>query len=120
MIMSNPELMRTMMMANPEMQALAQRNPELASLLNDPALLRQSLEIARNPSMMLEQQRNNDRAMQNIEMLPGGTRPGLIRHGPCARSAKARSTPASRRGGRRTRAQGLTPSAACTRTCRSP
>ena len=80
-MMRNPEFMRNMMMANPEMRALAERNPELAHLLNDPALLRQSLEIARNPSMMLEQQRNNDRAIQNIEMLPGGTEPASARPG---------------------------------------
>jgi len=74
--LNNPELMRSLMMANPEMQALAERNPELAHMLNDPALLRQSLEYARNPSMMAELQRNTDRAMQNIEMLPGGTHRG--------------------------------------------
>jgi hypothetical protein len=70
--MANPALMERLVMANPQMQALAQRNPDLAHALRDPGTLRQILETARNPALMREQQRHTDRAMQNIEMMPGG------------------------------------------------
>ncbi|GAB4838652.1 hypothetical protein Ancab_028196, partial [Ancistrocladus abbreviatus] len=42
------------------------RNPELAHILNDPSILRQTLETARNPELMREM-RNTNRAMNNIE-----------------------------------------------------
>jgi len=41
MLMDNPELMRQMMLSNPQLQAVVERNPELGHILNDPALLRQ-------------------------------------------------------------------------------
>lgn len=41
-------------------------------MLNDPDLLRQSMEIVRNPAMMQEMVRNYDRALSNIEAFPGG------------------------------------------------
>jgi len=39
--MNNPELMSQIMLSNPQIQALMERNPELAHILNDPVLLRQ-------------------------------------------------------------------------------
>jgi len=71
-VLQNPELMRSMIMANPQVQELVQQNPELAHVLNDPNNLRQAMEMARNPAMMNEMMRNTDRAMANIEMMPGG------------------------------------------------
>lgn len=41
-------------------------------MLNNPDLLRQSMEIARNPAMMQEMVRNYDRAISNLESVPGG------------------------------------------------
>ena len=41
-------------------------------MLNNPELLRQSMEIARNPAMMQEMIRNYDRALSNLEAVPGG------------------------------------------------
>lgn len=40
-----------MMMANPQMRAIIDQNPQLAHVLNDPQVLRQSMEIARNPEL---------------------------------------------------------------------
>merc|ERR1719261_429452 len=68
----NPEMMRAMMQANPQMRALMESNPELAHVLNDPQLLRQSLQAQRNPQLMREQMRSTDRALSNIEAHPGG------------------------------------------------
>ena len=47
------------------------RNPELSHMLNNPEILRQTMEIARNPAMMQELMRNQDRAMSNLESIPG-------------------------------------------------
>lgn len=74
------------------MKALVEQNPELGHVISDPAFLRQSMEMMRyklfffcksgktyvltythrNPELMREMQRNNDRALSNIEAIPGG------------------------------------------------
>ncbi|XVF00767.1 hypothetical protein REPUB_Repub04eG0029700 [Reevesia pubescens] len=71
-LMNNPELMRSLVMSNPQMREIIDRNPELGHILNDPSILRQTLEAARNPELMREMMRNTDRAMSNIESSPEG------------------------------------------------
>ncbi|KAK1410519.1 hypothetical protein QVD17_37056 [Tagetes erecta] len=71
-IFNNPDLMRNVMMRNPQMVEIIDRNPELGQMLNDPAILRQTMEAARNPEIMREMMRNTDRAMSNIESSPEG------------------------------------------------
>ncbi|XP_023554442.1 ubiquitin domain-containing protein DSK2b-like isoform X1 [Cucurbita pepo subsp. pepo] len=71
-LMNNPDLMRTLITSNPQMRDIIDRNPELAHILNDPGILRQTLEAARNPELMREMMRNTDRAMSNIESSPEG------------------------------------------------
>jgi ubiquilin len=71
-LMSNPELMRTIIQSNPQMQAIIEQNPEIGHVLNNPAVLRQTLEVARSPELMREMMRTTDRAMSNIESHPEG------------------------------------------------
>lgn len=71
-MMNNPETMRTIITSNPQMQDLMQRNPEISHMLNNPELLRQTMELARNPAMLQELMRSHDRAMSNLESVPGG------------------------------------------------
>ncbi|XP_046839317.1 ubiquilin-1-like [Xenia sp. Carnegie-2017] len=71
-MMSNPELIQQMIMSNPQMQQLVERSPEISHVLNNPDLMRQTLEMARNPAVMQEMMRNQDRALSNLESLPGG------------------------------------------------
>ncbi|XP_036593708.1 ubiquilin-1 isoform X4 [Trichosurus vulpecula] len=71
-MLSNPDLMRQLIMANPQMQQLIQRNPEISHMINNPDIMRQTLELARNPAMMQEMMRNQDRALSNLESIPGG------------------------------------------------
>ncbi|KAK2978700.1 hypothetical protein RJ640_026918 [Escallonia rubra] len=71
-LMNNPDLMRSLIMNNPQMREIIDRNPELGHILNDPGILRQTLEAARNPELMREMMRNTDRAMSNIESSPEG------------------------------------------------
>ncbi|KAI8060266.1 hypothetical protein BC940DRAFT_312411 [Gongronella butleri] len=71
-ILNNPDFMRSIIMSNPQMRRLVDENPEIGHMINDPAFLRQSIEMMRNPELMREAQRSNDRALSNIEALPGG------------------------------------------------
>ncbi|XP_011088701.1 ubiquitin domain-containing protein DSK2b-like [Sesamum indicum] len=71
-LMNNPEIMRSLIMSNPQMREIIDRNPELGHIINDPSILRQTLEAARNPELMREMMRNTDRAMSNIESSPEG------------------------------------------------
>ncbi|XP_044183161.1 ubiquilin-1-like isoform X1 [Acropora millepora] len=71
-MMSNPDLIRQMIMGNPQMQQLIERNPEISHILNNPDLMRQTMEMMRNPSLMQEMMRTHDRALSNLESLPGG------------------------------------------------
>ena len=40
-------------------------------MLNNPELLRQTMELARNPAMLQELMRSHDRALSNLESIPG-------------------------------------------------
>lgn len=71
-LMNDPENMRTLITRNPQMRDLMERNPEISHMLNNPELLRQTMELARNPSMLQELMRSHDRAMSNLESIPGG------------------------------------------------
>lgn len=51
-----------------------QRNPEISHMLNNPELLRQTMELARNPAMLQELMRSHDRALSNLESIPGESR----------------------------------------------
>lgn len=71
-LMSNPTVIRELLMSNPQMQDLMERNPEIQHMLNNPSLLRETMELARNPAAMQELMRHHDRALSNLESLPGG------------------------------------------------
>ncbi|KAL2469250.1 Ubiquitin domain-containing protein DSK2b [Forsythia ovata] len=77
-LMNNPEIIRSLIMSNPQMRDIIDRNPELGHVLNDPSILQQTLEAARNPELMREMMRNTDRAMSNIESSPEGF--NMLRH----------------------------------------
>jgi ubiquilin len=44
------------------------RNPEIQHLFNNPSLLRETMEIARNPAALQEMMRHHDRALSNLEV----------------------------------------------------
>lgn len=54
-----------------------QRNPEISHMLNNPELLRQTMELARNPAMLQELMRSHDRALSNLESIPGKTQASI-------------------------------------------
>nr|ACE79134.1 ubiquilin-3 (predicted) [Sorex araneus] len=71
-LLSNTSLMRQLVLDNPHMQQLIQHNPEIGHILNNPEIMRQTLEFLRNPAMMQEMMRSQDRALSNLESIPGG------------------------------------------------
>ena len=71
-MMSDPDILQNLVQSNPQLKQMMESNPEVGHLLSDPAVLRQSLETARNPQLMREMMRNTDRAMSNIEAHPEG------------------------------------------------
>lgn len=71
-LMSSPELLRQLIHSNPMMQQLMERNPEITHMLNNPDVLRQTMQLARNPAVFQELTRQQDRAMSNLESMPGG------------------------------------------------
>ncbi|XP_036036438.1 ubiquilin-3 [Onychomys torridus] len=71
-LLSNTGLVRQLVLDNPHMQQLIQQNPEIGHILNNPEIMRQTMEFLRNPSMMQEMMRSQDRALSNLESIPGG------------------------------------------------
>jgi ubiquilin len=71
-LLSNPELMQNMMLSNPQLQPMLDANPHIRHILNDPAMMRQTMEMMRNPAAMQQAMRNQDLAMANLENHPEG------------------------------------------------
>merc|ERR1719473_29932 len=60
------------MSMNPRMSQLMDERPEIARMLEDPEVMQQSMQMMRNPSLMREMQRNADRAIGQLDVMPGG------------------------------------------------
>ncbi|EGD72894.1 hypothetical protein PTSG_04623 [Salpingoeca rosetta] len=71
-MMSNPEMMEGIVRADPRLRTLLDQNPELRQAMRDPQIMRQSLAMARNPRLREEFLRQQDRAISNLEAMPGG------------------------------------------------
>ncbi|XP_004683707.1 PREDICTED: ubiquilin-3 [Condylura cristata] len=71
-LLSNTSLVCQLVLNNPHMQQLIQHNPEIGHILNNPEIMQQTLEFLRNPAMMQEMMRSQDRALSNLESIPGG------------------------------------------------
>lgn len=71
-MMSNPDMLRAMVRMNPQLNELMEQRPEIARMLEDPELLQQSMRMVANPSLMREMTRNADRALGQLDAMPGG------------------------------------------------
>ena len=71
-LLNNPDLLRSMFATNPQLREVMDRNPQLAHVLNDPTILRESMQAAANPEMMREMMRRSDRALNNLDAQPEG------------------------------------------------
>lgn len=76
-LFSNPEIMKNILgggggNGNSPMKKIYEKNPELEQMMNDPALMKETLKALRNPEYQKEMMRNNDRALSNLEIIPEG------------------------------------------------
>ncbi|XP_057606547.1 ubiquilin-3 [Hippopotamus amphibius kiboko] len=71
-LLSSTGLVCQLVLDNPHMQQLIQNNPEIGHVLNNPEIMRQTLEFLHNPATMQEMMRSQDRALSNLESIPGG------------------------------------------------
>jgi ubiquilin len=71
-MLSNPDVMRGLIQSDPTLRAMAEANPEVNQVLNDPATMAQMSRVMANPQLMREYMRGMDRQMSNIESMPGG------------------------------------------------
>jgi len=71
-LLSNPEMMTNLMLNNPQLQPMLDANPQIRHILSDPALMRQTMQMMRNPNAMREAMRHQDLAMSHLENHPEG------------------------------------------------
>ena len=71
-MLNSPEIMSSILEADPRFSEMAEKNPEIRSVMRDPAFIKQTLETLKNPVTRKELMRNQDRQLSNIEALPGG------------------------------------------------
>ncbi|PWA02029.1 hypothetical protein BB558_001835 [Smittium angustum] len=71
-LLKSPELMQNILKLNPQFKQLMKKNPEFQNVFQDPGFMDQFFSAAQNPEVMKEMMRNNDRAISNLEMQPGG------------------------------------------------
>lgn len=72
MLSENPEFVFEMLQANPKFKAMMERNPQFRHALSDPSTLRDLLRTQSDPRAMQETMRGHDRALAQIENIPGG------------------------------------------------
>ncbi|SOV15837.1 ubiquitin-like protein, putative [Plasmodium gaboni] len=68
----NSDFIKSIMDSNKHLKKLREKNSDLNHILNDSQTLKQSFEMIKNPSLMKELMKNTDRAISNIEAIPGG------------------------------------------------
>eukprot|EP01084_Bolivina_argentea_P106227 190157_1 len=69
---NNPEILQNIFSSSPALQQLLNDNPQLRHVLRDPSLMKHAMRAASNPEYYNEMLKNNDRALRNIESIPGG------------------------------------------------
>merc|ERR1712224_147407 len=71
-LLNNKDLLRSVVMMNPQMRTLVDRTPELREMLHDQAFMSTALEAFRNPTLMREHLRSSEGALRSMENVPGG------------------------------------------------
>merc|ERR1712182_44609 len=71
-LLNNKDLLRSVVMMNPQMRTLVDKTPELRDMLSDQNFMVQSMEAFRNPTLMREHLRSSEGALRSMENVPGG------------------------------------------------
>ncbi|XP_071339242.1 ubiquilin-1-like [Trachinotus anak] len=64
---SSPQITRQLILSNPQVQQLLETNPEVGDMLNNTDIITQVLELVRNPDLIEEVMRTEDRALNNLQ-----------------------------------------------------
>nr|XP_020458078.1 ubiquilin-1 [Monopterus albus]XP_020458079.1 ubiquilin-1 [Monopterus albus] len=64
---SNPQVTRQLILSNPQIQKLLETNPEMRDMFNNTDVIAQVLELVKNPDMIEEVIKNEDRALDNLQ-----------------------------------------------------
>lgn len=65
-------MMLELLQMNPKVKAMMDKDPNIRHALSDPKTLQEILQTGSNPKMYQEVMRGHDRALANIENMPGG------------------------------------------------
>lgn len=71
-LFGDTEQVRQMIMSVPQMRQLAEQNPEISHILSNSDFLREMISGATSSAVMDEIIRTHDRALSNLESIPGG------------------------------------------------
>lgn len=71
-MLSNPDIIQSLFGSSPALKQLLKDNPQMRHVLKDPALMKNAMKAATNPEYYNEMLKSNDRALRNIESIPGG------------------------------------------------
>nr|XP_056714732.1 ubiquilin-1-like [Euleptes europaea] len=71
-LFGDTEQVRQMILSIPQMQQLAEQNPEISHILTNSDFMREMTDGATSSAVMDEIIRNHDRALSNLESIPGG------------------------------------------------
>uniref|UniRef100_A0A8D2LDJ6 Ubiquilin-1 n=1 Tax=Varanus komodoensis TaxID=61221 RepID=A0A8D2LDJ6_VARKO len=71
-LFGDTEQVRQMLLSVPQMRQLAEQNPEIHHILNNAEFLREMVDVATSPAALDEIIRSHDRALSNLESIPGG------------------------------------------------
>lgn len=77
-IMNDTDKMRSILTLNHEAQNLMKHIPEISHMLDNLDILRQTMELTRNPAMFQKNLRSPGRSMSDLESVPGGY--SVVRH----------------------------------------
>lgn len=69
---SNPELFQSMMLQNPAVKSMMDKDPEMRKRLMDPELAEQAINMAMNPQAFQAFMQSQERAISQIENMPQG------------------------------------------------
>ena len=72
LLKQNPDLFIEMMKMDPGFKNVLEKNPQMESILHDPATLDYLFDIMSDPEQMKDAMRKADTAMNEISGIPGG------------------------------------------------
>lgn len=71
-LLKNPEVMESMLLSDPRIKKMIEKNPEMRKNLTNPETMKEMIEMMTNPDYQKHVQKSVDRALINLNAMPGG------------------------------------------------